>query len=579
ATHLPLIAQANAGLPRLEGTRTIFDMAPDVYVAAAAQFLDLGVAIIGGCCGTSPAHIELLRRMVGDRKPPNRRRLDGVLLGSRVQEHRIGPDLPFTVIGERINPTGRKTLTRAIRQGDMQPLLEDARAQAEAGAHVLDVNVSVPGIDEPAFMKRAIMAVQNVTGTPLSLDSPDPRSLEAGCTVYAGRPLINSVSGEKARMEAVLPVAARYGAALICLTIDDRGLPEDTAGRLRILRRILAEAQALGLRPQDLLVDCLTLTAGSHQDQGMHTLRAVRQVREELGLTTVLGISNVSFGMPQRPLLTSAYLAMNIGAGLDAAIVNPLQDSIMELALAAEVLSGRDHGAARYIARCRGREAAPATPRVEAPVMDTRTRLRQAILQGDRDGISALALAAAVEHPPYEIIQDMLMPVMNEVGDRYEKGEFFLPQLILSGETMLAAFEALKDKLRSDGGDTAGRGAIVFATVKGDIHDIGKNIVSIVLRNHGFTVVDLGKDVPLETILDAVREHQPRIVALSALMTTTMPSMSAVVKAVNGTFPEIRTMVGGAVVTQRFADEIGADGYARDAVSAGRLALRLVDAG
>lgn len=583
-THLPLIAQANAGLPRLVGSQTVFEMPPSEYVSYTKASVETGLAFVGGCCGTTPEHIAALREAFHDCRPRSTPRISNLRLASRVASHVIGPEAPFTLIGERINPTGRKQLSREIRDGSLSMIISDGQKQEQAGAQVLDVNISIPGLDEPSFMRKTIMALQNSIAVPLSFDSPDPAALEAACTVYAGRPLLNSVNGEPEKLARILPLAKRYGAALICLTMDQRGLPQSTEERLTIAQRIVDAAIAAGLQPSDLLFDCLTLTAGSQQRQAWETLEAVQRVRSELGVATVLGVSNVSFGLPDRPLMTSAFLAMAIGRGLDAAIVNPHQEKIRELLTALEVLAGRDQNAARYIAFC-GSRTETAEPKVQtrtkAPEPEPSTSptdpLFTAIINGDRAGITQLIPAALKTGVSAEsLIQQHLVPAMTEVGTRYEQGIFFLPQLILAGETMQRAFEALKPALSAQEQSRASSGVIVLATVKGDLHDIGKNIVAIILRNHGFTVIDLGKDVPLEVVTEAVIQHRADIVALSALMTTTLPALRQIVQYCAQTFPQVKTMIGGAVVTAQFAEQIGANGYAKDAVAAGKKALELV---
>lgn len=619
STTLPVSAQPNAGLPRIEGGRTVYPLAPEEMAEWGLRLVEAGAALVGGCCGTAPPHISALSRRlegqpvvrraeagaVGEEAErgdgPGAPRFSGpivppVRLASRGKLVLLGSGQMPVAVGERLNPTARRRLAEELRSGRMSLVREEAWRQVEAGAQVLDVNAGLPGIDEAATLAEMVEAIQAAVDVPLSLDTADPRALEAGLRSFPGRALINSVTGEAQRLEEVLPLARRYGAAVLCLTLDERGIPPRAEERLQVAERILQAALAAGLRPEDLVIDCLVLAVGAQQAEAAETIRAVRLVKERLGLATLLGISNVSHGLPNRPLLNATFLAMTLGAGLDAAILNPYDPGVRAVLQAGAVLAGRDQHARRYLAAQAGAEGAPFVPGGAAPgagdagvrgtpseggdkggaqIAEDLRPLWLAILEGDRtaaEGAVEVALAAGRE--PLAIIDEAVVPALDEVGRRYEQGIYFLPQLMLAAESAQLAFARLRRELQGEKGSA--RGTVVLATVKGDIHDIGKNIVGVMLSNHGFQVVDLGKDVPLERILAAAASERADIVGLSALMTTTMAEMRRVVEEIRRRGLEVRVMVGGAVVTPQFAQEIGADAYGKDAVAAVQQALRLV---
>lgn len=567
-TPRPLIAQANAGLPRLVDGCTIFPGTPAEMTAFHDRLIALGVRVIGGCCGTTPAHIRAIRAALAGRPqqwtPPPRR----TFLASRSAVVELGGTAPCALIGERINPTGKKGYTEELRAGKTAYVRREAREQAEAGAHLLDLNCGAPGVDEPAALERAVFAACGAVTAPLVLDSSDPVALERALQAADGKVLINSVSGEGKSLAAILPLARRYGAALIGLALDEAGIPATAEGRLEVARAIRAAALAAGLPPEDLLIDCLTLTVSAEPAGARETLRALRLVRDRLGLGTVLGVSNVSFGLPARPVLSSVFFAMALEAGLTAAIINPRDARMMDAWRAATLLLGQDPRAERYIAHFAAAPDAPAAPpatgETEAGI---RERLARAVVSGDREGVAGLVEAALAEGlAAMTISNEGLLPGLEEVGRRFGAGRIFLPQVMQSAETMQAAFARLKETL---GGETGPRlGTILMATVEGDIHDIGKNIVCTLLENHGFQVIDLGKNVPAERILAAAREQRVDAVGLSALMTTTIQQMDVVMERLRAAGIKVFTMVGGAVVTQDYADRIGADIYARDALDA-----------
>jgi 5-methyltetrahydrofolate--homocysteine methyltransferase len=569
-TSRPLIAQANAGLPQLIDGCTVFPGTPTEMTTFHDRLIALGARVIGGCCGTTPAHIRAIR-MALDGRPqswslPSRRGL----LSSRSSVVPLGGSAPCALIGERINPTGKKAYSEELRTGKTAYIRREAQEQVAAGAHLLDVNCGAPGVDEPAALERAVFAVTGAVMAPLVLDSSDPVALERGLQAADGKVLINSVSGERKSLDRILPLARRYGAAVIGLALDEQGIPATAEGRLVVARTIRDAAVAVGLPAEDVLIDCLTLTVSAEPGGAMETLRALRLVRDELGLGTVLGVSNISFGLPARPVLSSAFFAMALEAGLKAAIVNPKDARMMDAYRAAVLLLGQDPRAEGYIATySRPEETLPQPGSGEKGVSTAgiRERLAAAVVAGDSEGVTALVDEALAEGlAAMAISNEGLLPGLEEVGRRFGAGRIFLPQVMRSAETMQAAFARLKAVMAGDTGPSLGR--ILMATVEGDIHDIGKNIVCTLLENHGFEVIDLGKNVPAVRILEAAREHRVDAVGLSALMTTTIQQMEVVLDQLRAAGIKVFTMVGGAVVTQDYAERIGADLYARDALEA-----------
>ncbi|HEY4744048.1 MAG TPA: homocysteine S-methyltransferase family protein [Desulfuromonadaceae bacterium] len=569
-TPLPLISQANAGLPQLVDGRTVFPGTPQEMTAYHERMIALGVRVIGGCCGTTPAHIRAMKAaLAGGRYPwQPREETSGVtLLSSRAGWTGVGGGNKTAIIGERINPTGKKLYSQELAEGKVAYIRREAMEQVQAGATLLDVNVGAPGIDEPAAMERAVFCVSGAAGAPIVLDSSNPAALEAGLKAADGKVLINSVSGEAKSLRRVLPLAKRYGAAVIGLTLDNKGIPDTAEGRLAIARRIRNAARKQGIPDSDIIIDCLTLTVSAEQKRAAETLRTIRLVKERLGLATVLGVSNISFGLPQRPLISSAFFAMAMAAGLDAAIINPKDKAMMDAWRSAMVLLNRDPQAAAYIEAYRGEQAAAVSAPVSDRPLSIRERLSRAVIDGDRDTIVPLveeALAAGVT--PMQVSNEGFLPGLEEVGRRFERNIFFLPQVMQSADTMQAGFARLKEEMKGEAFESRGR--ILMATVEGDIHDIGKNIVCTLLENHGFQVFDIGKNVSAATIIAKARENAVDAVGLSALMTTTMSEMDNVIKKLRQAGIKTFTMVGGAVVTQEYADRIGADLYARDAMEA-----------
>ena len=572
---VPVMVQPNAGLPRIEGDKTVYDITPEAFVEACSAMAAEGVTVLGGCCGTSPAFIRGLREMLDGCAPAPRtpvRRT--VFAGTGGVVELAGADI--AVIGERINPTGKKKLKEALRNHDDAYVVSEAIAQQEAGADILDVNAGLPELDEPAVLRRLVGAIQAVSPLPLQIDSSDPAAIEAAVRVYCGKPIINSVNGKEESLAAVLPIARRYGAAVVGLTLDEGGIPDTAEGRLAIARRILDRALALGIPREDVLIDCLVLTASTNQAQVRETLRAVSMVKRELGLRTVLGVSNVSFGLPARETLNATFLSAAFGAGLDMPILNPLAAPYRNAVAAYRVICGQDAGAAAFI------EAAPAMVTAAAPAANAPAAADAApeglagyILSGRKKETAEAVRTMLADLPPMEIINGHLIPALDEVGVRFAQGKLFLPQLMASADAAKAGFELLRAVPNAE---TETRGEILLATVKGDIHDIGKNIVRMLLENYGYGVIDLGRDVPPEEIVAAALAHRVKLVGLSALMTTTVGAMKETIDALRAAGADCRVMVGGAVLTPEYAKLVGADFYAADAAEAARIAGEVFDA-
>ena len=565
-TDKPLILKPNAGLP---------DPATGEYAITGAAFarevepaLKLGVQMIGGCCGTRPDFIRNLAAMTGGKAPvpPETPKRHGVCSARRA----VGTD-GVRVIGERINPTGKKRFQQALRENDIDYIIERGIEQQDAGADILDVNVGLPGIDEPAMMVRVVKALQSVTDLPLQIDSSDPLAIEAGLRAVNGKAIVNSVNGRREVLDAILPLCKKYGAAVVGLCMDENGIPADWRGRAAIAQRILDAALSCGIPREDVYIDCLTLTVSAQQEQARETLRALRWVKEELGLHTVLGVSNISFGLPARENITVSFLTQALHAGLDLPIVNPNQDAVMDAIAAFRVLSGEDRNSAAYIDRFASQ---PERKTVSAP--ESGMSIADAILRGLGGETARLTVKALMEKDELAVINELLIPALDRVGEKYEKQEIFLPQLISAANAACEGFELIKARIARRGGESVSKGKIVLATVQGDIHDIGKNIVRVVLENYGYTVVDLGRDVPVQTVVDAVIREDARLVGLSALMTTTVKSMAETIAALRRSGHACKIMVGGAVLTEDYAARIGADYYARDAKAGADIAKKVL---
>ncbi len=573
---IPVLIQPNAGLPIFDGEKTHYDIDPQSFTAAVNQFFEQGISLAGGCCGTSPAYIKALAEVWGEGKlnPPT------VMPQTRICSSRelVTFDGSIVVCGERLNPTGKPKLKAALLAEDMDMLVDEALDQVEAGAKVLDLNVGLPGIDEKAVMISAVKAVSEMCRVPLQLDSSNPAVLEAACRIYDGKPLLNSVNGKAEVMAAVFPIVKKYGAAVIGLTLDEKGIPARAEERLAIAKTIVDKAAEYGIAPENIIIDCLVLTAAAQQAEVLETLKAITLVKEQLGVKTVLGCSNVSFGLPNRPLLNKTFLAMAFYAGLDLAIINPLDQELMDTISAYEVLAAVDQNSERYVQKFAAtppvsnsnssEKVTLAIPKV-AKVEGVGETLSQLIILGKKVEAEKAALSLLKDHPPLELVTEHIIPALREVGRRYETGQYFLPQLIMSAETAKIAFALLKTQLEAQGqGQQENKGLIVLATVQGDVHDIGKNIVRIVLESYGYEVLDLGRDVSPEVIADTMIEKHPILIGLSALMTTTVPSMEKTIKKLKALPDCCPVIVGGAVVTAELAARIGADFYAEDALAA-----------
>jgi len=577
--RVPLIAKPNAGIPRLINGKTVFDMEAEEFGKYTGSFVEAGVNLIGGCCGTSPEYIRYLYRGLSGVKPAP----VGCASYSAVTSSRktvfFGSDTPMIVVGERINPTGKKTLQAELKEGITHEVRKLASEQIQRGADILDVNVGMPGIDEKAVMTDVVKLLGGTFDAPLSLDSSSPEVLEAALRIYPGRALINSISQERHKLEKLLPIAAKYGAMFILLPLSDEGVPEKAAKRMEIVRNVFAEAQAYGFRKCDIVVDGLVMTVSSNQEAAAETLDLIEWCSRDFGCNTIVGLSNVSFGLPERSWINAAFLSMAVGRGLTMAIANPSSDLLMNLKLACDVLTGRDENSKNYISQFSSlkKPAAGENLRIEEN-RTTGEKIYAAVLNGDIDSISALVEKAVNEGTePRDIVDKFLIPAINQVGKLFDEKKYYLPQLIQSANTMKKGFDSVEPLLkqkRSDS-DEKQNEVVVIATVKGDIHDIGKNIVALMLRNYGFTVYDLGKDVSARRIVDEAKRTNASIVGLSALMTTTMVEMRGVIELAKKEKLDCRFIIGGAVVNEEYAREIGADGYAADAYEAVKLAKRL----
>ena len=577
----PLLVEPNAGLPELEDGETVFRMGPEEFSELTGIFPDMGASLVGGCCGTSPAHIRLLKEKCADKKItlPQGKENPDMVLTSRGSSVPLGPEYKTVCIGERINPTGKKTLSAELQEGTLSAALELGREQVEAGASVLDVNVGAPMVEEAKLMPRLVQELSRRHSVPLCLDSSDPEAIRAALEEYPGTALINSISGEGDKMNELGPLCRKYGSAFILLPLCGGDLPVKSRDRIRIIENLLVQAEDLKIPRQLIMVDVLALAVSSKPEAAQASLETIRYCREKLGLCTTLGLSNISFGLPARELLNANFLSMAISAGLSSCIANPNTASIREAMAASEVLMGRDAQASNFIhdySNWRHGGGSQTGGGLKEKEEAKRPALQQAVVKGDKENIKALVqkkLDAGEE--PFSIVNDQLIPGIIEVGEKYEKKEYFLPQLLLSAETMQEGFAQVQPHLKKSEGSGKSR-IIVMATVEGDIHDIGKNIVCLLLRNHGFEVIDLGKDVPAETIVREAIEKKADIVGLSALMTTTMVKMQDTIDLLREKKSSIKVMIGGAVITEEFASRIGANGFSTDAVGAVKTAQRLV---
>lgn len=609
-TRIPVIAKPNAGLPFLdENGTTCYNMEAEEFAEEMEVLVNAGATILGGCCGTTPEFIRQIHERFGtDAKVAASRRPDGIrYLTSERITHSFGLDDGFFVVGERINPTGKKALQAQLREGSFEKVIQFAEEQEACGAKVLDINMGMSGIDEKASMLRALEEVSGVTNLPLSLDSSYVEVLEAALRNYPGRALVNSVSLETEKFEKLLPIVAKYGAMFILLPLSDAGLPKDIEEKKEIIHKIYDRALSLGMCKEDIVVDGLVATVGANPKAALETLETIRYCKEN-GFATICGLSNISFAMPERSFVNTAFLTLAIQAGLTMAIANPSQELLMSCALAADLLLNKQEAALRYIEYAGGvrerREekeaelakklallenqgttaktgtagnAAKETTADNGPqINEMQDKLKTAVLKGNRNGIVKITKEALESgEKPAELLNQVLLPAINQVGEFFDQGKYFLPQLIASAEAMKNSIEVLEPLLQT-GGTGEEMPVVIIATVEGDIHDIGKNLVALMLKNHGFHVIDLGKDVPQAKILESAKEHHAEFIALSALMTTTMQRMREIVAAAKEEGITAKIIIGGAVITQEYADEIGADGYSKDAADAVKLAKSLM---
>ena len=574
---VPVFVKPNAGLPNPDGS---YNLDPDEFAAEMKEYAAIGVSMVGGCCGTTPAFIARLHETFSPLTPADKIPIRRSCLCTPVRFVEVDG---ITVVGERINPTGKKRLQQALRDGDSAYPCTQAVAQAEAGAQVLDVNAGLPGIDEAATLEQLVKDLQAVTDLPLQLDSSNPEALSRALRIYNGKPIVNSVNGEPETLEKILPLCKKYGAAVVGLALDKGGIPPTAEGRFAIAQRIVAAANAAGIPNEDIYIDCLTLTASAQQEGAVQTLEALSRCKRELGVRTVLGVSNISFGLPCRGYLNTTFLTMAMSAGLDLAIMNPNTPEMMAAVRAYRVLTSQDLQSTDYVAayadvqiqttQTSKSAATVAEVGAAAPGGDA---LFEAVRRGLKAEARAAADAALTMREPLDVVNVSLIPALDAVGDGFEKGTVFLPQLLQAATAAQAAFEAIKAKIAASGQAQGSKGKIVIATVKGDVHDIGKNIVRVILENYGYDVLDLGRDVDPERVVEAVRQTGAKLVGLSALMTTTVPNMQATIEALHAAHLGCKVMVGGAVLTPDYARDIGADYYCKDAKASADLAKQLL---
>lgn len=582
--HIPVMVQPNAGLPTLSiGNETRYDVTKEEFADTLCNFIDSGVRIIGGCCGTTPEYIRELSNTVKEKKfiHIKREHYSAICTPSKVV--RIDG---VRIIGERINPTGKKIFKEALKNGDLDYILSQAVSQIEAGAHILDVNVGLPEIDEPSMMHRVIKEIQGIIDTPLQIDSSDHKAIETGLRYYNGKPILNSVNGEDAVLDKILPLVEKYGASVVGLTLDERGIPATAEERFDIAKKIVSRAIEHGIKKEDVFIDCLVLTVSAQQKEVQETLKAVRMVKEKLGVKTVLGVSNISFGLPNRELINETFLALALANGLDLPIINPNAKGMTRVIDSYNVLYNYDKGAESYINNYANVEVSTeVTTKGEGAAKNNlgansnanaEHDLKYIVIKGLKEEAKQATIELLKSKKELEIVNEYLIPALDEVGSKYEKGELFLPQLIQSAETVKNSFAILKTQIVKSNTETISKGKIIVATVKGDIHDIGKNIVKVILENYGYEMIDLGKDVPIKTVVEEAKNHEVSLIGLSALMTTTLKSMEETIKALREDGYNGKIFVGGAILTQDTAERIGADFYAKDAKESVEIARKVL---
>ncbi len=584
----PVIVNPNAGLPRSENGNTVYDIDADEFAASMVEIADLGANILGGCCGTTPEHLRKTVELCADIEQVLPEKKNRTVITSYAQAVVIDKDP--VIIGERINPTGKKKFKQALIDHDLEYILQEGVKQQEAGAHVLDVNVGLPEIDEPSMMEEVVRELQAIVDIPLQIDTSDIEAMERAMRICNGKPLINSVNGKEESMRLIFPLVKKYGGVVVALTLDEDGIPDSADRRIEIARKIYDTAAEYGIGKEDILVDCLCLTVSADSKGALTTLETVRRVRDELGGKTILGISNISFGLPKREIINASFFTMAMQNGLNAAIINPLSEAMMRSYYSFRALSDLDPQCGDYIEACNtgligtlsnNAPVSSAAPASHSAISDTGAgtgmSLKDSIIHGLKERAQAAATEELMSRDPLDVINEDMVPALDIVGKGFEDGTIFLPQLLMSAEAAKAAFDAVKDKMESSGRTQEKKGTIVLATVKGDIHDIGKNIVKVLLENYSFDIIDLGKDVPPEKILQVVIEDNIRLVGLSALMTTTVPSMEETIKLLHRDAPWAKIMVGGAVLTEDYARSIGADRYCRDAMASVEYAEEILN--
>ncbi|HCW54468.1 MAG TPA: homocysteine methyltransferase [Clostridium sp.] len=586
--HIPVMVQPNAGLPAIsENNETVYDITKEEFAESLSSFVDLGVRIVGGCCGTTPEYIREVKTRVKDKKP--------IILNNEYYTSVCTPSNVVRVdgvkiVGERINPTGKKLFKEALKNNDLDYILNQAISQVEAGAHILDVNVGLPEINEPVMMHTVIKEIQGIIDTPLQIDSSDHKAIEAGLRYYNGKPILNSVNGEDKVLDKILPLVKKYGANVIGLTLDEKGIPLKAEDRFKIAEKIIKRAEEYGIRREDVFIDCLVLTVSAQQKEVQETLKAVRMVKEKLHVKTLLGVSNISFGLPNRQFINETFLASALANGLDLPIMNPNAEGMMRIIDTYNVLYNYDKNAEHYIERYANIEVKSSIKNdsnkvlsgLETKLGDTqsdkssKSDLKHVVIKGLKEEAKQCTKELLENKDELYIVNEYLIPALDEVGAKYEKGEIFLPQLIQSAETVKNAFYVLKESLVKNSGNAISKGKILLATVKGDIHDIGKNIVKVILENYGYEIIDLGKDVPIEKVVEAAKVYDVSLLGLSALMTTTLKSMEETINALRKSGYDGKVFVGGAVLTPDYAEKIGADFYAKDAKESVEIAKRVL---
>ncbi len=570
-TSLPVVVNPNAGLPRSEGGMTVYDIDADEFAAAVKDIVEMGACVVGGCCGTTPEHIRKTVALCKDFPAVMPDKKDRTVVSSYSQAVIIGRNP--VIIGERINPTGKSRFKQALREHNLEYILREGVTQQDNGAHVLDVNVGLPEIDEPAMMTEVVKELQSIIDLPLQIDTSNIEAMDRAMRIYNGKPLINSVNGKQEVMEAVFPLVKRYGGVVVALALDEEGIPETADGRIAVAGKIYEKAAEYGIEKKDILIDALCMTVSSDSKGALTTLETLRRVGAEFGGRTILGVSNISFGLPQREIVNATFFAMAMQNGLNAAIINPNSEAMMRSYYSFRALADLDPQCSDYISVYSGQTATlgetvkqgKASGQISAP--GGNLSLPESIAKGLKDRAYAAVTELLKEKESLAIINEEMIPALDQVGKGFEKGTVFLPQLLMSAEAAKVAFEVIKEKMAQSGVAEEKKGSIILATVKGDIHDIGKNIVKVLLENYGYDVIDLGKDVPPEKIVETAVQGRVKLVGLSALMTTTVPSMEETIRQLRRTAPDVKVMVGGAVLTEEYAKTIGADKYCRDAMA------------